>query len=179
MVDTLGRDYAGVSVVAHASGRKPNDDRWTELTIYRHDAEPEGPTAFFAEIIGATQIEGEERRVRRQGFDSVIAALAWGAFNQKTALYDELRRKATSWLEAQIRTEARLHERVVVAASVATASFSLLERAISLLRRLLECSKRKDSRELYRLIDEIDIFLKPLEEQAISDLLRDDDDAAD
>ena len=39
-------------VVAQASGRKPGDERWTELTIYQRQ-DPRALDPFVAEIVGA------------------------------------------------------------------------------------------------------------------------------
>lgn len=100
----LEADLSAAEIVAKVSGRKPRDERWTELAIYDVTlAWGEINQTFVAEIVGETQHKGEERRVRRARFTSVIEALAWGAFNAKSALYSELRQKATNWLEAKMR----------------------------------------------------------------------------
>lgn len=97
---------AGAAVVAKASGQKPDDKRWTELTLYKAPADQTisgmaGP--FVAEIVGETLIEGEERRVKRGAFRSLAKALNWSAFDNRSALYSELRTKALDWMEAQAR----------------------------------------------------------------------------
>lgn len=111
MADLYG-DLSSAAIVAEASGKKPNDDRWTTLSLYffanEQLAVKHGAIGgqYVAEIVGETKRADEERRVRRGSFQSLAKALNWGAFNAKSTLYQELHRKALAWMEAQARDVA-------------------------------------------------------------------------
>lgn len=97
-------DLGDVEIVAQASGQKIGDQRWTMLSLYRTQDREHIAKPFIAEIVGETLVPGEQRRIRRDRFATVARALNWGAFDAKTALFNELRRKAIAWMEASARS---------------------------------------------------------------------------
>lgn len=140
--------------IAFASGKKPGDQRWTDLAIYRKrpTAPADYPGPFMAEIAGETEVRGEERRLRRSPFDSVMKALAWGAFFTKSTLYEELRCKATAWLEGRTETPP-----------IPGAHQTILDRAIELLRKLVRAANTEDDDAIDDVVDEANVFLRELE----------------
>jgi hypothetical protein len=156
--------------VAHASGRKPGDLRWTELKISFTPAQDvdgaEVSPLFIADIIGETEVEGEERRVRRESFESVIAALAWGAFYQNSSLYAELRRKATAWLEARVRNAGMVSVSRMQSTSYTEGQETRDQKALRLLRELVEAANSKDDDRLDRAISEASDFLEEIDDAA-------------
>ena len=108
----MTNDQIDAAIVAQADGHKPKDERWTVLTIYAFPNERMAASRgfdsgrFVAEIVGESTVKGEQRRVRRASFATVAKALKWGAFNEKSTLFGELRRKAIDWMEAYSRSIA-------------------------------------------------------------------------
>jgi hypothetical protein len=98
-------DLSEAEIVGRASSERPNDLRWTVLTVYRHEI---GEQQFVAEIVGETKVEGEQRRVKRATFHTLASALNWRAFNPQSALYQELHAKILQWICGTAKKEAGL-----------------------------------------------------------------------
>lgn len=140
MVDQREPELSPDTAIAQASGWKPHDQRWTVLRIHHVLATR---TPFIGEIVGETNVEGEKRRVRRKSFDSVVDALNWGAFNQQSALYGELRQKAIAWMGGTLATS--------------------VDQAITLLRALVAAARKGDKTEIDAACAAAEAFLEGID----------------
>jgi hypothetical protein len=153
-----------LKVMATATSKRPGRQRWTTLTLYQDQGE-----AWVAEIIGGTEIAGEEHRVRRERFPALLAALDWNAFDPRSELFQELRRKAMAALEAQLRGDYEINwgtKAVRLKEPVQDVGLYTRDRVIAHLREIVEAASASDELRLKRAIYNAEDFLQGLDRAA-------------
>lgn len=98
--------------IARSSSYREGALRWTVLSIYA--VEQRGGMVFVFEIVGATTVEGEQRRERRRAFATLAKALNWSELDFQSKLYGQLQSQAIDWMESQARAAAGRAPRTVM-----------------------------------------------------------------